>query len=118
MTVSCAATAANWVDSFRGDVEDDEAEKMVRFDLLGEAPIGGDSAADAARSRPRSCRARGAREGAGERGGKGEGERAGPGIGLLNHEEERGGVRPWRAGRPRAARHGGMAPVPVSPRCR
>ena len=98
-TVSCAATAANWVDSSRGDVEDDEAEKMVRFDLLGEAPIGGDSAADAARSRPRSCRARGAREGAGERGGKGEGERAGPGGAFLSSS--------WGVGGPAVARGGG-----------
>ena len=83
---------------------------MVRFDLLGEAPIGGDSAADAARSRPRSCRARGAREGAGERGGKGEGERAGPGGVLLN---TRGGGRARGGGR---GCHGdGTSMAPVSP---
>ena len=91
---------------------------MVRFDLLGEAPIGSDSEADAARSRPRSCRARGAREGAGERGGKGEGERAGPGGAFLSSSWGVGGVRPWLAVVAGAVRHGGMATVPLSPPCR
>ena len=51
-TSSCATMTANWTDSSFGDVEDDEAEMVARFDLLRPASVDGDAAASAARSRP------------------------------------------------------------------
>ena len=38
-TSSCATMTANWTDSSFGDVEDDEAETVARFDLLRAASV-------------------------------------------------------------------------------
>ena len=42
-TSSCATMMANWIDSSFGDVEDDEAETVARFNLLREVSSNGDA---------------------------------------------------------------------------
>ena len=97
--------------------EGGEAEVFPHSDLLWEAPIDYDAAASSARSRPWRLTER-ERKGAREQGReKGEGREQGQGVGVLLSTRGRGD-RPWSAGVARAARHGGMATVPLSPRCR
>ena len=51
-TTSYSQQRASQLDSFDGEVEGDEAETMVLFDLLRSASVDGDAAASSARSRP------------------------------------------------------------------
>ena len=97
---------------------EEEEDEAVRRDTSGEpnaAQDGGDSVRHGGGGQGARAPIR-VRVGGKSRGG--ERESRGLGVGLLSTSWRGGGVRPWRAGRPRAARHGGMAPVPVSPRCR
>ena len=66
-TTSYSQQRASQLDSFDGEVEGDEAETMVLFDLLRAASVDGDVAASSARSRPWRLTQR-------ERGTKGAGE--------------------------------------------